>query len=105
MLFRSRAASAVRPNSETYPAGLHPSKVGPSFPIGTTLAFELGLRRSFRYRYELLLRVLFRARMWETIPLPDFLFGIYPLLSPFEWAIFRLLHWIGKPGPGASVAI
>jgi hypothetical protein len=76
-----------------------------SVPIGTTLAFELGLRRTFRYRYELLLRVLFRARMWETIPLPDFLFGIYPLLSPFEWAIFRLLHRVGKPGPGASLAI
>jgi hypothetical protein len=61
-----------------------------SIPIAATLAFELGLRRSFRYRLELLLRVLFRARMWETIPLPDFLFGLYPLLSPFEWVIFRV---------------
>ena len=76
-----------------------------NIPIATTLAFELGLRRSFRYRYELLLRVLFRARMWETIPLPDFLFGIYPLLSPFEWAIFRLRHWSGKAGSKASPAI
>jgi hypothetical protein len=61
-----------------------------SIPIATTVAFELGLRRNFRYRLELLVRVLFRARMWETIPLPDFLFGLYPLLSPFEWLIFRL---------------
>jgi len=61
-----------------------------AIPIAATLAFELGLRRSWRYRFELLLRVLFRARMWETIPLPDWMFGIYPLLSPFEWMIFRL---------------
>jgi len=76
-----------------------------NIPIATTLAFELGLRRSFRYRYELLLRILYRARMWETIPLPDFLFGIYPLLSPFEWAIFRLRQWLSKPGSNASLAI
>jgi hypothetical protein len=60
-----------------------------SIPIASTLAFELGLRRSFRYRSELLVRVLFRARMWNAIPLPDFLLGLYPLLSPFEWLIFR----------------
>jgi hypothetical protein len=61
-----------------------------SIPISSTLAFELGLRSNFRYRYELLLRVLYRARMWETIPLPDALFGLYPLLSPIEWLIYRL---------------
>lgn len=61
-----------------------------SIPIGSTIAFELGLRRNFRYRYELLLRVLYRARMWETIPLPDYLFGLYPLLSPVEWLIHRV---------------
>jgi hypothetical protein len=58
-------------------------------PIGVTLAFEFGLRRGLRYRTELLARILFRARMWETIPLPDFLFGLYPLMSPIEWAMFR----------------
>lgn len=68
-----------------------------SIPIATTMAFELGLRRTFRYRFELLLRILFRARMWETIPLPDFLFGLYPLLSPFEWAVYRLRQWWAKP--------
>jgi hypothetical protein len=54
-------------------------------PAASTMAFELGLRRNFSYRKELLVRVLFRARMWETIPLPDLLFPLYPLLSPFEW--------------------
>jgi hypothetical protein len=76
-----------------------------SIPIAATMAFELGLRRNFRYRFELLLRVLFRARMWETIPLPDFLFGIYPLLSPFEWVIYRLRQWLAKPAPGRTLTI
>ncbi len=26
----------------------------------------------------------------QTIPLPDYLFGLYPLLSPVEWVLFRL---------------
>jgi Uncharacterised nucleotidyltransferase len=76
-----------------------------SIPIATTMAFELGLRRNFHYRFELLLRVLFRARMWETIPLPDFLFGIYPLLSPFEWAVYRLRQWWAKPASGRTLTI
>jgi Uncharacterised nucleotidyltransferase len=76
-----------------------------SIPIATTMAFELGLRHNFHYRFELLLRVLFRARMWETIPLPDVLFGFYPLLSPLEWAIFRLRQWSAKPAPNTSVTI
>jgi hypothetical protein len=67
-----------------------------SIPIASTLAFELGLRSNFRYRYELLLRILYRARMWETIPLPDCLFGIYPLLSPIEWLIYRLRSKLGS---------
>jgi hypothetical protein len=74
-------------------------------PIGPTIAFELGLRRNFRYRLELLVRVLYRARMWETIPLPDFLFGIYPLLSPFEWLIYRARQRGTKPTSGATLAI
>ena len=76
-----------------------------SIPITATMAFELGLRKNFRYRFELLLRVLFRARMWETIPLPDFLFGIYPLLSPVEWAIFRMRQWLAKPAPNRTLTI
>lgn len=69
------------------------------------MAFELGLRRDVCYRRELLLRVLFRARMWDTIPLPDFLFGIYPLLSPVEWVIFRLRQWLSKQPSGAGLAV
>lgn len=61
-----------------------------SVPISTTLAFEWGLRPDWRYRRELLLRVLFRVRMWQLIPLPDALFWLYPLLSPLEWILFRL---------------
>ena len=59
-------------------------------PIRVTLRFEWGLRRSWRYRREVLRRVLYRARMWETIPLPDWLFWAYPLLSPVEWVLFRV---------------
>jgi Uncharacterised nucleotidyltransferase len=76
-----------------------------AIPASTMMAFEIGLRRNFHYRMELLLRVLFRARMWETIPLPDFLFGIYPLLSPFEWVVFRLRQWLGKPTTSISLSI
>jgi len=76
-----------------------------SVPIGATIGFELSLRRNFRYRLELLVRVLYRARMWETIPLPDYLFGIYPLLSPFEWLIHRIRNRGAKPPSGATMAI
>jgi hypothetical protein len=72
-------------------------------PIATTLAFEFGLRRGFRYRRELLLRVLFRARMWETLPLPDSLFWLYPLLSPVEWVVFRLRQWRAKAAPDGDL--
>jgi hypothetical protein len=68
-----------------------------TIPIFTTLAFEFGLRRNFRYRWVLLLRLLFRARMWKTMPLPDFLFWLYPLLSPLEWVAFRLRRQRPKP--------
>jgi hypothetical protein len=67
-------------------------------PHSTTMAFEFGLRRNLSYRRELLLRVLYRARMWQTFPLPDFLFGLYPLLSPIEWALFRLRQQKAPPG-------
>lgn len=75
-----------------------------SIPISATLAFELGLRRNFRYRRELLVRILFRYRMWETIPLPDWLFWLYPLLSPFEWLIYRAGHRETKPPTSAPLA-
>lgn len=59
-------------------------------PIGETLRLEWGLRRGFQYRFEMVRRVLYRARMWDTIRLPDWLFWAYPLLSPVEWLLFRL---------------
>lgn len=59
-------------------------------PIGETLRFEWGLRSDYGYRCELIRRVLYRARMWETMPLPDWLFWAYPLLSPIEWVLFRM---------------
>jgi hypothetical protein len=51
--------------------------------------FEFGLRRHLAYRKELLIRILFRLRMWTTFPLPDGLFGLYPLISPIEWLMHR----------------
>ncbi len=71
-------------------------------PIARTMAFEFGLRRTPRYRLELLHRVLFRARMWQTFPLPDRLFFLYPLLSPFEWVFFRLRRRWAKPTSSAA---
>ncbi len=66
-------------------------------PHSTTMAFEFGLRSSLRYRCELLLRVLYRARMWQTFPLPDLLFYLYPLLSPVEWVLFRMRQQKAPP--------
>lgn len=63
---------------------------------GSMIGFEFGLRRSLRYRKEMLLRVLFRARMWQTFPLPDWLFWLYPLLSPVEWIVFRRRRALAK---------
>lgn len=62
-------------------------------PIGQTLRFEWGVRRDTPYRVQILTRVLYRARMWETLPLPEWLFWAYPLLSPLEWVLFRVRKW------------
>lgn len=67
-------------------------------PISATLRFEWGLRRNWRYRRDVVQRVLYRARMWETIPLPDWLFWAYPLLSPVEWVMFRIRRRLAR-GP------
>jgi hypothetical protein len=76
-----------------------------AIPARATLAFEIGLRSTPRYRRELLLRILFRARMWQTIPLPDRLFPLYSLLSPIEWLAFRLRRWLAKPSAAVSSPI
>jgi hypothetical protein len=69
------------------------------------MAFEMGLRPNLNYRAELLVRILFRARMWEAIPLPDFLFGLYPLFSPFEWLYFRLKQRFDKPSSTVTLSV
>lgn len=66
-------------------------------PIGQTLRFEWNLRRGIPYRMQILHRVLYRARMWETLPLPEWLFWAYPLLSPLEWVLFRVRKWRSNP--------
>jgi len=76
-----------------------------SIRMTTLIAFEHGLRTNLRYRFEIILRLLYRARMWKTIPLPDLLFVFYPLLSPFEWAIFHLRRRFGKPEPELPLSI
>jgi hypothetical protein len=51
--------------------------------------YELGLRRGFAYRMEIVRRILLRPRMWARFDLPDALFPLYPLLSPLEWVLFH----------------
>jgi Uncharacterised nucleotidyltransferase/Transglutaminase-like superfamily len=51
---------------------------------------ELRLHSSLRYRLALIQRSLFRPRIWQTFDLPDALFPLYILLSPFEWIGFHL---------------
>lgn len=51
---------------------------------------ELLLHRSPAYRIELIKRSLFRPRVWQTVNLPDSLFPLYAMLSPFEWVVFRV---------------
>jgi hypothetical protein len=51
---------------------------------------ELRLHSSLRYRLDLIQRSLFRPRIWQTFDLPDALFPLYVLLSPFEWVRFHL---------------
>lgn len=71
----------------------------PSASGVTTFAMKLHearLHPSFRSRLEILGRILFRPRVWETIYLPDPLFFLYPLLSPVEWLLFRLKRRAAK---------
>jgi hypothetical protein len=53
---------------------------------------EFRLNSSPRYRLDLIQRSLFRPRIWSTFDLPDALFPVYGLLSPFEWLAFHLRH-------------
>jgi hypothetical protein len=51
---------------------------------------ELRLHNGLRYRLDLVQRSLFRARVWEKIDLPDAVFPLYALISPFERLSFHL---------------
>ncbi len=54
-----------------------------------TIRYELALRPALNYRLQTLRRILFRPRMWEQFDLPDWLFGLYALISPFEWYAYH----------------
>ena len=58
--------------------------------------YELGLRTGMYYRWQVLQRVFFRTRVWSAVNLPDSLFLLYPLISPFEWLVFHGARWREK---------
>jgi Uncharacterised nucleotidyltransferase/Transglutaminase-like superfamily len=51
---------------------------------------EFRLYNSPRYRLDLVLRSLFRPRVWRWLNLPDKLFPLYALISPFEFLSFHV---------------
>lgn len=55
-----------------------------------------------RYRRDLVERSLFRPRVWSTIQLPDWLFPLYVLLSPFEWLSFQVRHGMAMRRQGGD---
>jgi hypothetical protein len=59
--------------------------------IPSTLWFlnEFRLYNSSRYRLDLVQRSLFRPRVWRWLNLPDKLFPLYALISPFEFVSFH----------------
>jgi hypothetical protein len=71
---------------------------------------EFRLYDSTRYRLDLLQRSLFRPRVWRKLRLPDALFPLYALLSPFEWLSFHLrrrlamLKQAARPAPSGPTA-
>lgn len=62
---------------------------------------EYLLHSSLPYRLDLIKRSLFRPRIWQTFDLPDALFPLYALLSPFEWLGFHLRHRLAVLGRAA----
>jgi hypothetical protein len=52
--------------------------------------YELGLRSGLKYRWQVWQRVFFRTRVWTAVDLPDSLFLLYPVISPFEWLLFHM---------------
>lgn len=57
---------------------------------------EFRLHSSPRYRLDLIQRSLLRPRIWHTFDLPDALFPLYALLSPFESLGFHLRNWLAR---------
>ncbi len=57
---------------------------------------EFSLHGSLRYRWNLIERSLFRPRIWHTFDLPDAIFPLYAVLSPFESLGFHLSHRLAK---------
>jgi hypothetical protein len=72
---------------------------------------EFRLHTSLRYRLDLVLRSLFRPRVWRWLNLPDKLFPLYALISPFEFVSFHARNrwqtlWRGlQPSPSAPRAL
>jgi hypothetical protein len=68
---------------------------------------EFRLYNSPRYRLDLILRSLFRPRVWRWCNLPDKLFPLYALISPFEFLSFHVrnrwqsLRLTQRPSPVA----
>lgn len=71
---------------------------------------EFRLHTSLRYRLDLILRSLYRPRVWRWLNLPDALFPLYALISPLEWLVFHLRNRVQvlrralQPPPGARRA-
>jgi hypothetical protein len=58
---------------------------------------EWRLHNGARYHLDLVERSLFRARVWEKVNLPDTLFPLYALISPFERLLFHLRRRLRLP--------
>jgi hypothetical protein len=71
---------------------------------------EFRLHASLHYRLDLVLRSLFRPRVWRWLNLPDKLFPLYAIISPFEFVSFHArnrwqrLRYALRPSPSAPRA-
>lgn len=74
----------------------HCRPVREQIPSSQWFLNELRLHSSWNYRLDLLVRSLFRPRVWRTFDLPDLLFPLYALLSPMEWMMFHLRHRMAR---------
>lgn len=54
--------------------------------------YRLSIKPVWSYRLRLLCRELVSPADWATLPLPDRLFWLYPLIRPFGWLLRRRLH-------------